>query len=100
MTHEERVKFLLVVCDCSELYKEKEAYKAYLESAAENQFIPDQDWKEICQMLQDDSAVSELQDAEFVNHYDYATQGLAPEEAQALLEEVRKIRENLRNPVQ
>jgi len=51
-------------------------------------------------MLQDDSAVSELQDAEFVNHYDYATQGLAPEEAQALLEEVRKIRENLRNPVQ
>ena len=100
MTHEERVKFLLVVCDCAEFYKEKETYKAYLESAAEEQFIPSREWKDICQRLQDDSAVSEIQDAEFINHYDYATRGLTPEEAQALLEEVRKIRENLRNPVQ
>jgi hypothetical protein len=100
MTHEERVNFLLLVCDCIEFYKEKAVYKAYLESAAEHQFIPDRSWREACQRLQEGSAISELQDAEFINHYDYATRGLTPEEAQALLDEVRKIRTNLKNPIQ
>jgi hypothetical protein len=100
MTHEERVKFLLVVCNFNEVYKEKEAYKAYLESAAADQFIPSRDWKERCLRLQHDTAVSEIQDAEVNSHFDYATQGLAPEEEQALLEEVQKILKNLKNPVQ
>jgi hypothetical protein len=98
MTHDERIKFLLVVCDCIDFYKEKEVYKAYLQSAAEHQFIPGQGWEEACQRLQRlqrDSAIGELQDAKFINHFDYATRGLAPEEAQALLEEVQRIRNNL-----
>jgi hypothetical protein len=100
MTHEERVKFLLVVCDCIEFYKEKEVYKAYLQTAVEHQFIPDRDWEDVCLDLQDDSFVGELQDAKFVNHYDCATRGLTLEEAQALLDEVRRIWKNLKNPVQ
>jgi hypothetical protein len=99
MTREERIQFLQVVCDFNEVYKEKESYKAYLQSAAEHRFIPGQDWEEICQRLQADPSMSEIQDFEFVTLYEYATQGLAHGEAQALLEEVRKIRKNLRNPV-
>ena len=101
MTREERIQFLQVVCDFNEVYKEKESYnyKAYLQSAAEHRFIPGQDWEEICQRLQADPSMSEIQDVEFVTLYEYATQGLAHGEAQALLEEVRKIRKNLRNPV-
>ena len=100
MTREERVKFLQVVCDFNDVYKEKESYKAYLQSAAEHRFIPGQDWEEICQRLQADPSMSEIQDSEFVTLYEYATQGLAHGEAQTLLEEVRKIRKNPRNPVQ
>jgi hypothetical protein len=99
MTREERIKFLQIVCDFNEVYKEKESYKAYLQSAAEHRFIPGQDWEEICQRLQADPSMSEIQDFEFVTLYEYATQGLAHGEAQTLLEEVREIRKNPRNPV-
>ncbi len=43
MTREERIKFLQIVRDFNEVYKEKESYKAYLQSAAEHRFIPGQD---------------------------------------------------------
>jgi hypothetical protein len=99
MTREQRIQFLQVVCDFKKVCKEKESYKAYLRSAAEHRFIPGQDWEEICQRLQADPSMSEIQDFEFVTLYEYATQGLAHGEAQALLEDVRKIRKNLRNPV-
>jgi hypothetical protein len=93
MTRNERRNFLLLLCDCEEFYKAKEIYKSYLQSAAEHKFIPAENWEEICSNMEHDSSVTERLAAPFAPLYTYALRGLPDEDAQNLLEEVKKARE-------